>query len=294
MERGGGLIVVLGEAGGTDGTGPAADLAPPTGPTPPEFNSENGGDFGEIDFDHPVFSVFDSPRGGDLSTALFYRYNGVIGFWGGGVVARFEDGGAALLEQRLGSGRILIWTSTLDTYWNDLALQPVFLPLVHQMARHVTDYREFREYYTLGETYQIPLQGDQREASIRAIAPSGEALEAAVSAGEAVLALEEPGFYRLDGLPDEWTGPRVVAVNHDPAESDLTPMDPEELLLAAREPVEGAAARFVEEIGPEAAEEHQSLWWYILLALFVLLSGETVAANRRRPLEAGTGKGGEE
>ncbi|MFC1544522.1 hypothetical protein ACFL4Y_04660, partial [Gemmatimonadota bacterium] len=181
-----------------------------------------------------------------------------------------------------------------DTYWNDLALQPVFLPLVHQMARHVTDYREFREYYTVGETYQIPLQGDQREASIRAIAPSGEALEAAVSAGEAVLALEEPGFYALDGLPDEWTGPRVVAVNHDPAESDLTPMDPEELLLAAREPVEGAAARFVEEIGPEAAEEHQSLWWYILLALFLLLSGETVAANRRRPVEAGTGKGGEE
>ena len=294
VEGGGGLLVVLGEVGGTDRSGSAAELLPATGSEPREFDSESGAAFGEIDFSHPVFALFDTPRGGDLSTARFYRYHNVSEAWGGEVVARYEDGGAALLDRRMGAGRILVWTSTLDTYWNDLALQPVFLPLVHQMARHATDYRDYREYYTVGETYQIPLQGEQREATIRAAAPSGEVVEAAVSAGEAVLALDEPGFYELDGLPDAWTGPRTAAVNHDPVESDLIPMDPEELLLAARTTVEGVDAGFVEELGPEATEEHQSLWWYILLALLLLLGTETLAANRRRPLEAGTAKGGTE
>ena len=32
-----------------------------------------------------------------------------------------------------------MWTSTLDLTWNDLALKPVYLPFVHQVARYLAD-----------------------------------------------------------------------------------------------------------------------------------------------------------
>ena len=51
---------------------------------------------------------------------------------GAQVLARFDDGAPALLERRVGSGRVLLWTSSLDLAWNDLPLKPVFLPFVHR------------------------------------------------------------------------------------------------------------------------------------------------------------------
>ena len=48
------------------------------------------------------------------------------------VLARFDDGTPALVEGHRGKGTVVVWTSTLDQFWNDLALQPVFLPFVHQ------------------------------------------------------------------------------------------------------------------------------------------------------------------
>ena len=44
----------------------------------------------------------------------------------------------ALAERLFGEGRVLIWTSTLDAFWNDLAVQPVFLPFVHQLVRYAS------------------------------------------------------------------------------------------------------------------------------------------------------------
>ena len=37
---------------------------------------------------------------------------------------------------------MLVWTSTLDLEWNDLALKPVFLPFVHRMAMRLASYIE--------------------------------------------------------------------------------------------------------------------------------------------------------
>ena len=52
---------------------------------------------------------------------------------------------------------------------------------------------------------------------------------------------DEQGFYELRSAgAGEATDVAVVASNVDPAEADLTPMDPKELVTAA---VEGAAGR---------------------------------------------------
>jgi hypothetical protein len=70
-------------------------------------------------------------------------------------------------------------------------------------------------------------------------------------------------------------------VNLDPAESDLTPLDPRELVAAVTgHATPGETAPLdPQEITREEAERHQGLWWYLLLVGVVLLASETVIAN---------------
>ena len=56
-----------------------------------------------------------------------------------------------MAERKLGSGNVLLWTSTLDNYWNDLALKPVYLPFVHQIIRHLATYEQPANFFTIGE-----------------------------------------------------------------------------------------------------------------------------------------------
>jgi len=70
-------------------------------------------------------------------------------------------------------------------------------------------------------------------------------------------------------------------VNLDPAESDLTPLDPQELVAA----VTGHAVQTTTEapapvpLKPEEAEHRQGLWWYLLVAGLVLLASEMAVSN---------------
>ena len=89
-------------------------------------------------------------------------------------------------------------------------------------------------------------------------------------------------MYEVRSAANTTGRPDRIAVNLDPAESDLTPLDPQELIAA----VVGHAAPVVRsadpqvELLPEEAERRQNIWWYLLLAGILLLSAETIVANR--------------
>jgi hypothetical protein len=74
----------------------------------------------------------------------------------------------------------------------------------------------------------------------------------------------------------------VVASNVDTAESDLTPMDPKEIVVAATSGPEGGAeaAAAQTRITPEAQERSQRLWWYLLCLGVLLLGADTLISNR--------------
>jgi hypothetical protein len=77
--------------------------------------------------------------------------------------------------------------------------------------------------------------------------------------------------------------PEAVAVNLDPAESDLTAIDPRELVAAVTghaTPVEVQQQAPPQEMTREESERRQALWWYLLLAGLLLLAAETVISNR--------------
>ncbi len=83
---------------------------------------------GALEYGHPLFEVFRGPRTGDFAAARFYGYRSVTPAASVQMLARFDDGSPALLERKVGNGRVLMWTSTLDIFWNDLAIKPVFCP----------------------------------------------------------------------------------------------------------------------------------------------------------------------
>jgi len=83
--------------------------------------------------------------------------------------------------------------------------------------------------------------------------------------------------------------PLLVAVNVDLAESDLSAVDPEELASAVTGRVSGnrESAVPVREIGSVDLEHRQTVWWYLLVAVFLVFVAETVVSNRlsRRVLD---------
>ncbi len=70
------------------------------------------------------------------------------------ILARFDDGAPALVERRVGNGRVLVWTSSLDLQGNDLPLKSVFLPFVHRMVTTLASYTERPSWLTVGDVLE--------------------------------------------------------------------------------------------------------------------------------------------
>jgi hypothetical protein len=166
---------------------------------------------GEIDNAHPALRGLD-----DLRSAKFTRYVGVEPGAEDRVLVRLDDGAPLLIERTLGAGRVLLFTSSLDREWNDLPVQPVFVPFVAGLANHLLGGAGFTSEAELGSTLAVRALG---LAGGQIFDPRGQKA-LGLGAGEDVL-LDQVGFYEVVGGGNT----ELVAVNFDPRESDLTLID---------------------------------------------------------------------
>ncbi|NIR34565.1 MAG: hypothetical protein GWO22_00545, partial [Actinobacteria bacterium] len=295
VEEGGGLIVAFGEGGGWPGS--AGDLLPGTVGGAQDRMQGPGGRLGYLDYEHPIFEVFAGPRSGDFTGARFYRARRFEPSDSAAILARFDDGSVALAELRRGRGRVLVWTSSLDAWWNDLALQPVFLPFVHRLAEYLGGRTEAVPWFVTGQVVDLADPEALETAGLVsseaaglaegldqvAIAPSGDTRSLPAADGPRYLPLEEHGFYTVRQPGSDPDRPFVMAVNVDLEESDLTRIDPQELVLqieaATAPPDDGPALGEALELRREDQERRQSVWRWLLLAALILLIGETVLSN---------------
>ncbi len=283
VEGGGGLLMALGER--STAASVHADFLPGTIGAVAERSDERH--LGFVDYDHAIFEAFRGPRSGDFSQAAFYRTRSVTPT-DGQVLARFDDGSAALIEGRRGTGRILIWTTGLDRFWNNLPLQPIYLPFLHRLAHYLGGRGELPPWHLAGSTVNLPALAEATgswEVPPGAVAMEPGGGSVPLDDALATLTLDRAGIWeiRSPGLRAEH--PFAIAANVDVAESELTRMDVE----AFRAAVGGAvnAARNEDDTrNAEAAptndemERAQSLWRYLLAAAFLLLIAETIVANR--------------
>lgn len=284
VRDGGGLIVALAElSADLGGLGGPEGLLPLQAGEVVDRSDDLGGTLGFTDTDHPVFEVFAAPGSGDLAGARFFRYHDLRPIAGAGVLARYDDGAPALIERRVDRGRVLVWTTSLDTFWSDLPLQPVYLPFVHRLARHAAAFREPKPWLPaatpLATTELLATAG----ASAEPDAVSDLRVDGVTPSADGGLRLPT-GHHTLrwQGGDGEATG--TVAINVDRAESDLAAVDPEEVAAAVvwrgGGEVEGGETETVPE---KEIERSQSVWWYLVVLAFVLLAAESALSNRLSP-----------
>jgi hypothetical protein len=276
VEQGGGLFV----AAGPRATWPQdVDLLPATIGNPVDRSRGDAGRIGGLEYGHPVFEPFRAPRSGDFSSVPVYGYRNLTAAKNAQVLARFDAGAPAVAERRTGNGRVLIWGSTLDVQWSDLPQRPVFLPFIHRAVRHLAGYSEPQPWVTVGQV--LDASGAPRGAAPAqrvVLTPSGRRLPIE-DEGSDVVELSEKGFYELRG--DGNQSVNVVAVNVDPAEADLTAIDPKEIVAAALGGTGGDGTQSnAVPLTPEAREKNQRLWWYLLIAGILLLGVDTLVSNR--------------
>ena len=279
VEQGGGLLI----AAGPRATWPTeVDVLPASLGNPVDRSRGDAARVGSVEYAHPVFEPFRAPRSGDFAPARIYGYRNVTAAKDAQVLARFDGGSPAIVERRVGSGRIMLWASTLDTTWTDVPIRPIFLPFIHRAMRYLAAYKDSQPWLTVGNVLDPSATTSAKATSAQGmvLTPSGQR-KPIEEEGSDVMLLEESGFYELrrGGAQSDTA---VVASNVDPAEADLTPLDPKEILVAALPQggsVQGGPGGQV-QMTPEGRERNQRLWWYLLCAGIVLLGADTVLSNR--------------
>ena len=211
-----------------------------------------GEHLGQLDRRHPLLQPFLTGRASEsLLSATFARYlllqptprsQGETT-----VLLSFESGAPALVERTVGRGRVLLFTSTLDRDWNDLPIQPAFLPLVQQVVRHLSraPLQKAETETLIGQTRDIKLQaGDTR-------------VEVTLPSGKTRL------FERL-------------SVNLDAAESDLQ-LAPASRLAALQRPL------LQNDASPSGKNPKRKveLWHALGWLLLVLLLGESLLLRQK-------------
>ena len=234
----------------------------------------------EVSWEHPVFAVFRNLQQSAISKAQFFSYWKVKPKRDGVVVARFSRGDPALVEKRLEKGRILIFTSSLDTVWTDFPLRTAYVPFWYRMVEYAAGWQASQVAMRVGQV--LPVEAEAQTAGHHSW-PKGNIID---PRGHRILRLdgETPGFVTL-GLPGHYeirSNKKTdwVAANCDPAESDFRPVSPKEFAAAfALGSGQSRQASSLLEPG-SGLPTQQTLWWPLLVCAALVLGLEPVVANR--------------
>ncbi|HEX2278141.1 MAG TPA: BatA domain-containing protein [Candidatus Tectomicrobia bacterium] len=202
------------------------------------------------------------------------------------VLLALPDGRPLLLEGTAGKARVLLFTSTADVDWNELAVTTGYLPLI-QMGMAYLAGRDAPERLAvdvrLPQPLTFKLAEPQKEALITVVDPQGKETRLFPQEREGQVQAESPatqvpGFYGVSVGQET----AVVAGNTPLEESDINPFRPDEI----REKFPGIPLAFVEwergqPIRPPQVEPTSLAGWF-LIGLLVLMLVEGVFANRLR------------
>ena len=189
------------------------------------------------------------------------------------VLMQFDNTEAALVEKDVGEGKILLFASSLDLEWNNLALQGLFLPFVHETLRHLVRSEAGQSAYEIGDSINLAQFVSDAEVAVqdangRSVSLEANNLQRATSPG---LFTATSGAvsrrYAVNILPDESNFTRVATSTLYDAV-----VNPDTSPLQSRE---AQTAQLIEEL-----ENPQRLWWWILTLVMVLLLVEVLVANR--------------
>jgi hypothetical protein len=231
----------------------------------------------EVNDRHPIFRSLGPRERIDFSGARLWGCWTAEPLKGSIVHMKMDSGAPFLLERKIGNGRVLLFTSSLDTEWNNFPLQPFYLPLIHETLLYLAPQGDEKFSYGIGEP--VPLRTSSGKL-VRVVDPDGHEVDLAFAPGKIPFytATRIPGIYAIRAANFK----EYIAVNTLPQESDLTAVDPASIGQMIINPDSKPTGSTETSIAVyKAQKEHlQRLWWWLLLMVFILAVGETLLANR--------------
>ena len=226
---------------------------------------------GEVDASHPALRQVERFR-----RVKFFRY---AQLWTGEddeVAARFADGSPMLVEHKVGDGRLLVFASSLDNVWSDLPVHPVFVPFVVESARYLSGLEESRMQAVI-DSVQALRTRRAPGSTVQVFDPDGaRVLSLSQSISEEDLQVTQLGFYEIRRSGES----ELIAVNPDPRESNLRPMDADMLALwQATGGGGGETAAFDGAETPIALPPFE-IWRWLLVLLLLAALIESVVGNQ--------------
>lgn len=223
------------------------ELLPPRIDDTPDINIEGS--------EHPVFRNLLRGRNPIIRMAHVDRYLQPTQDWdvsqveGADIIGVLRSGDPFAVERTVGDGRVVFFTSTLSTAWNDLARGPNVLYLLNLHA-HLSSGRRKGTDQIVGDPIEIKLDSETFQTGITFITPGEEDRrfqldrEARAKEGEELVVAELGGDNGLretgrSGVYDAIVKPlegapeiRRFAINIDTVESDLTTADSRDVTTA--------------------------------------------------------------
>ncbi len=286
VESGGGLLIAPGDRSRPEGLWASFEAARPG--WLPATAGELKGDFAASKaaarpapgtFSGPLFGPLGQGDRPPLGEAELFGYRVLVPASSGRaeVPARLDSGDPWLVERVAGRGRVALLAGPLDAEGGTLAVNPDFVPWVHELILHVGSGVDASVASAArpGEplTFRLPSAPAAGVEMLDVVTPSGRRVPAPVVRNEAGGAVtldgaevREPGTYRVDVRRGSSA---YATVASDPGESDLEPLAAAEASKLA----EGWALEFEESPDGLAASVlrrggsgRRDLWRFLVLA----------------------------
>ena len=249
---------------------------------------------GELEVNHPILSVFagDALQGLKSTRTQGYFLLQPNRNKSAQVLAAFEDGQPALIESQLGSGKVIVLTTSIDRDLTDLAIRPAFVPLVRQLVLYLGDALAppDRRRTLVGDPRRIRASGEFSELEITG--PNGLLHVVRTQLEDKTWLFSKtdiPGHYSVSGRQNG--GVQAITkedfvVNVDRQESNLEALSAKEAVASLRgqksdgQGNSGEASSFTWDTESQGDPNQISQW--LLLAMLCFFVAESLLTAQRR------------
>ncbi|MEZ5327841.1 MAG: BatA domain-containing protein [Verrucomicrobiales bacterium] len=248
---------------------------------------------GAINRRHPLLAAFADARYGDFSNVHFWQYRKLDDskIPDAGVLSRFDNGDPAWILTPKGQGTVLTFTSSWKRADSQLALSTKFIPLLYAVLSNQAAATDTGTFVHVGEPFPVNIPpSEEGEAQ----PPAGSVVGTVTAPDDSITSVtaDDAGVFRnttMPGLYSVTVGDQtsVVAVNLDPNESEIDPLDteiirkmvePKIVVEEATADTTPSTATTAEERAEQrsrakdlAKEKQQRLWRYLLFAVLALV-----------------------
>jgi hypothetical protein len=275
--------------------GPAQD--PPAGQKYLSWQSK--------DYPHPLTALWNKPDSGTLGGVRVTKYFPLtvnnapkipVGAQGSpaasaapSIVVKYADGEPAVVEQSVGKGKVILFSSTATTAWTTLPVHPSFVPLLIRIISFATNGLGGSLNLPPGQPFASPIDSEYAGKELSVLRPGEKKnrIVGEVEAGDQSAFLrygdtDVAGAYELF-VGDDPKPKAVFAIQGDPDESNLAQIERSEIEpLLKSTPATGGDAAASDQPAATGHERvpGQELWLPLALAALLLALVEMGFAHR--------------